>query len=128
MALRLPVLVRPRGLNPCRRDADMHYFFNESTKAESRMAAIAGRGTAQAAILSRKKPFLARKAPSDNVSFVRPSGRSAFDQCVQNRNRRTDGNKPAQANPDECRHGVEFVHQVVSARALQIPGQQCSRG
>src|ERR1019366_8683484 len=54
------------------RDADMYYFFNESDKAESRSATIAGRGTAQVWDLSTGEihPMAAATAEGDSVRFA----------------------------------------------------------
>ena len=51
------------------RDADMYFFFNESNKAESRMATIAGRGQAQAWDLATGEihPLSAATAEGDSV-------------------------------------------------------------
>ena len=53
------------------RDADMYYFFNESTKAESRMATIAGRGAAQVWDLGTGDihAMTAATAENDSVRF-----------------------------------------------------------
>jgi len=53
------------------RDADMYYFFNESNKAESRMATVAGRGQAQDWDLSTGEihPLAAATAEGDSVRF-----------------------------------------------------------
>jgi hypothetical protein len=52
-------------------DGDMYYFFNESNKAESRTASIAGHGQAQAWDLATGEihPIAAAKAEGDAVSF-----------------------------------------------------------
>ena len=51
-------------------DGDMYYFFNESDKAESRMATIAGHGTAQDWDLATGEihPMTAAKAAGDTVT------------------------------------------------------------
>ena len=53
------------------RDAEMYFFFNESNKAESRMATIAGRGQAQAWDLGTGEihPMSAATAEGDSVRF-----------------------------------------------------------
>jgi hypothetical protein len=53
------------------RDAEMYYFFNESNKAESRMATIAGRGQAQAWDLATGEihPISGATAEGDAVRF-----------------------------------------------------------
>jgi hypothetical protein len=53
------------------RDAEMYFFFNESDKAESRVATIAGRGQAQAWDLTTGEihPIPAATAESDSVRF-----------------------------------------------------------
>jgi hypothetical protein len=53
------------------RDAEMYLFFNESTKAESRTATIAGRGQAQAWDLATGEihPMAAATAEGDSVRF-----------------------------------------------------------
>ena len=53
------------------RDAEMYFFFNESDKAESRIATIAGRGQAQAWDLATGEihPIPAATAESDSVRF-----------------------------------------------------------
>jgi hypothetical protein len=53
------------------RDADMYFFFNESTKAESRTATIAGRGQAQVWDLTTGEihPMAAATAEGDSVRF-----------------------------------------------------------
>jgi hypothetical protein len=53
------------------RDADMYFFFNESDKTESRIAAIAGRGQAQAWDLytGQIHPLSAATATGDSVRF-----------------------------------------------------------
>ena len=53
------------------RDAEMYFFFNESNKAESRMATIAGRGQAQAWDLATGEihPLSAATAEGDSVRF-----------------------------------------------------------
>jgi hypothetical protein len=53
------------------RDADMYYFFNESTKAESRTATIAGRGQAQVWDLGTGEihAMAAAMAEGDSVRF-----------------------------------------------------------
>jgi hypothetical protein len=53
------------------RDAEMYLFFNESDKAESRMATIAGRGQAQAWDLGTGEihPMSAATAEGDSVRF-----------------------------------------------------------
>jgi len=53
------------------RDAEMYYFFNESNKAESRMATIAGRGQAQAWDLATGDihPISGATAEGDAVRF-----------------------------------------------------------
>ena len=53
------------------RDAEMYYFFNESNKAESRMATVAGRGQAQDWDLSTGEihPLAAATAEGDSVRF-----------------------------------------------------------
>jgi hypothetical protein len=52
-------------------DGDMYYFFNESNKAESRTATIAGHGQAQAWDLGTGEihPIAAAKAQGDSVTF-----------------------------------------------------------
>jgi len=51
-------------------DGDMYFFFNESTKAESRMATVAGHGTAQDWDLATGEihPMLGTKAEGDAVT------------------------------------------------------------
>ena len=51
-------------------DGDMYYFFNESTATESRMATIAGHGTAQDWDLATGEihPMTAAKAEGDSVT------------------------------------------------------------
>src|ERR1019366_1531697 len=53
------------------RDAEMYFFFNESTRAESRMATIAGRGQAQAWDLATGEihPIATAMAENDSVRF-----------------------------------------------------------
>jgi hypothetical protein len=53
------------------RDAEMYYFFNESDKAESRMATIAGRGQAQVWDLTTGeiRPMAAATSEGDSVRF-----------------------------------------------------------
>jgi hypothetical protein len=53
------------------RDADMYLFFNESSKAESRMASIAGRGQAQVWDLGTGEihPMAAATAEGESVRF-----------------------------------------------------------
>jgi hypothetical protein len=53
------------------RDAEMYFFFNESNKAESRMATVAGRGQAQAWDLGTGEihPMTAATAEGDSVCF-----------------------------------------------------------
>ena len=53
------------------RDAEMYFFFNESTRAESRMATIAGHGQAQAWDLATGEihPIAAATAENDSVRF-----------------------------------------------------------
>ena len=53
------------------RDAEMYFFFNESDKAESRMATIAGRGQAQVWDLGTGEihAMAAATAESDSVRF-----------------------------------------------------------
>jgi hypothetical protein len=53
------------------RDAEMYFFFNESTRQESRMATIAGRGQAQAWDLATGEihPISAATAENDSVRF-----------------------------------------------------------
>jgi hypothetical protein len=53
------------------RDAEMYFFFNESNKAESRMATITGRGQAQAWDLATGEihPLAAATAEGDSVRF-----------------------------------------------------------
>jgi hypothetical protein len=53
------------------RDAEMYFFFNESTRQESRMATIAGRGQAQTWDLATGEihPISAATAENDSVRF-----------------------------------------------------------
>ena len=53
------------------RDAEMYFFFNESTRQESRVATIAGRGQAQAWDLATGEihPISAATAENDSVRF-----------------------------------------------------------